>query len=44
MEFLDLYERDGLVIIKNVFRKKKIQELRNNLENNFKNKNDCRYN
>jgi hypothetical protein len=40
MEFLDLYEQDGLVIIKNVFRKKKIQELRNNLENNFKNKNN----
>ena len=40
MESLNLFEKDGVVIIKNVFEKKKIQELRNSLENNFKNKNN----
>ncbi|MDA7457569.1 hypothetical protein N8856_05360 [Candidatus Pelagibacter ubique] len=40
MDFLDLFEKNGVVIIKNVFEKKKILEYRNSLENNFKNKNN----
>lgn len=38
MESLELFEKNGVVIIKNIFEKKKILELRNSLEDNFKNK------
>ena len=40
MENIDLFEKEGLTVIKNIFNKKKIQELRNSLENSFKNKNN----
>ena len=40
MDNIDLFEKEGLTIIKNIFHKKKIQELRQTLENSFKNKNN----
>lgn len=40
MKNINLFEKEGLVIVQNIFKKKKIQNLRNSLEKSFKNKNN----